>query len=296
MGCRMQAMVETEGPEFPGILKEVTSSFEDWEQSLSRFRSDSELCQLNGGYGSPTRVSDTLWEVFQTSLAAERLSGGLVSPLVLDALLAAGYDRSFDRMFSEDPRLALEAEPVCAPLADVSVDPVARTLTLPAGHRLDFGGVAKGWAAHQAAERLKAAGPSLVNAGGDIAVTGLRPGGDLWPIGIADPFDPSVHLEVLYLGRGGVATSGKDYRRWSRNGMPQHHIIDPRTGLPAESDVLSVTVIAATVIEAEAIAKFILISGSLTGLERLNSDPDLAGLIVLENGQCLYSRALEYFL
>ena len=119
---------------------------------------------------------------------------------------------------------------------------------------------------------LRANGASLVDAGGDIAVSGLNSEGDAWPIGIEDPFQPDVNFEMLYLEDGGVATSGKDYRHWRQNGKLQHHIIDPATGLPAETDVLTATVIAPTVMKAEAIAKGIMISGSRDGLSWLDSD------------------------
>jgi thiamine biosynthesis lipoprotein len=199
-------------------------------------------------------------------------------------------------MFDGDLRPSFNAAPVTISLSDFAVHPETRCLTLPDGCRLDFGGVAKGWAAQQAAIRLAAAGPALVNAGGDIAITGLRPGGESWPVGVADPFRPSMHLEILHLEGGGVATSGKDYRRWTVNGQRQHHLIDPRTGLPAESDVLAATVIAPTVMIAEALAKLVLLSGSAAGLHLLDGDPALAGVIVLENGQCLYSRTAEDYL
>lgn len=280
----------------PRILRDVPAWFEEWEQSLSRFRSDSELCQLNIRDGQSIPVSRTLWDVYQASVEACLITDGLVSPLVLDALLHAGYDQSFERMSAGAPRFSLDDEAAPVSLADITTDVAACSICLPKGARLDFGGVAKGWAAHQAMERLKAAGPALVDAGGDIAVSGPRSNGEPWPIGVADPFHPDQHLEIIYLERGGVATSGKDYRHWTRGGIQQHHIIDPRTGLPAETDVLAATVIAPTVMEAEAIAKAVMISGSRAGLMRLEGDASLAGLLVLENGERLDSCNFRRFL
>lgn len=280
----------------PAALQNVPLWFEDWEQTLSRFRSDSELCQLNINDGRMVSVSQTLWDVFHASLEADRITGGLVNPLVYDALLHAGYDRSFDSILKNDPRFALDDVAVPVSLAEITTDAATRSICLPRGAHLDFGGVAKGWAAHQAMERLKAGGPALVNAGGDVAVSGLQADGERWSLDIVDPFRPGEYDGMLYVGKGGVATSGKDYRRWTRGGLPQHHIIDPRTGLPAETDVLTATVIAPTVMEAEAIAKMIVISGSQAGLDRLNSDASLSGLLILENGERLYSSNYrEYF-
>ena len=296
MASRMLAVVDSGASEPPEELQMVPSWFEEWEQVLSRFRSDSELCQLNINAGCEISVSQILWDVYQTSLEAEHLTNGLVTPLILQALIHAGYDRSFAMLFDCEPHSFLNYEAAQGSLNDIVANEGTRSITLPLRARLDFGGIAKGWAAHQAAQRLGKIGPALVDAGGDIAVTAPLSNGESWAIGVENPFNRESNLEVIHLHSGGVATSGKDYHRWMRNGATQHHIIDPRTGLPAETDVLTATVIAPTVMEAEAIAKFILISGSQIGLERLNGDDELAGLIVLENSQCLYSRSFGKYL
>lgn len=302
MGCRMLAIMGNDP--CPPILQNVPAWFEEWEQVLSRFRSNSELSQLNLRAGQPVSVSQTLWDVFQASLEAEALTRGLVNPLILDALVQAGYDRSFDALQADGSRFASTWLSTGFPdfevgvpfLSDIIADESTRSIYLPRGAHLDFGGVAKGWAAHQAMERLKVAGPALVSAGGDIAVSGLRLDGEAWPVDVEDPFHAGAYLETLYLEDGGVATSGKDYRNWTRNGVPQHHIIDPRTGVPAETDILTATVIAPMAMEAEAMAKAVMISGSQAGLAWLDGDQRLAGLLVLENGQLLYSRNLEKYL
>jgi thiamine biosynthesis lipoprotein len=290
MGSQMLAIVE--GESRPSILAQVPIWFEEWEGALSRFRSDSELSRLNLNAGYPVRVSQALWDVFQASLEAERVTNGLVNPLILDALIYAGYGQSFDLIFTDPYDNYPDLEAGIPSLDQIIADASTRTIFLPKGMHLDFGGVAKGWAAQQAVERLKQAGPALVNAGGDIALSGPRLNGDAWSIGVADPFQTDVHLEFLYLDHGGVATSGRDYHRWMRAGRPQHHIIDPRNGLPAETDILTATVIAQTVTEAEAAAKAVMISGSQTGMAWLDGREGLAGLLVLDTGEKLYSQNL----
>jgi thiamine biosynthesis lipoprotein len=93
-----------------------------------------------------------------------------------------------------------------------------------------------------------------------------------------------------------VATSGTDYRRWKKDGAWQHHIIDPRTGHPATSDVLSATVVAPSVVDAEVAAKTVLISGSLDGLRWLEDHPSYAGLLVLADGRRLLSSRIKAYL
>ena len=293
MGSKMLAVVD--GENRPASLENVPLWFEDYEKSLSRFRLDSELVRLNLHAGQPVKVSQTLWDVFQAAVEAENKSGGLINPLILNALISAGYDKTFDKL-PEYSLVALEDRIQFIPsLADVITDETTRTICIPEGAQLDFGGIAKGWAAHQAMERLNLDGPALVNAGGDIAISGLNSDGKPWPIGIEDPFNPGTDFDLLYIEKGGIATSGRDYRHWMLNGRHQHHIIDPGTGRPADTDIITSTVIAPTVMEAETIAKAILISGSERGLSWLDNDETLAGLLVLENGQCIESQNLQKY-
>jgi thiamine biosynthesis lipoprotein len=301
MGCQMLAALDHPSERADNWLNTVPSWFEAWEQSLSRFRRDSELSQLNCLSGSPQRISLTLWKVLQEALQAERISGGLVTPLLLNALESAGYDTSFEEMV---PSVVAGTNLIVAQtqlqtsmrIADINCSAATREVCLPAGSRLDFGGIAKGWAAHQAMKRLSVYGPALVDAGGDIAISGSRRDGSLWPVAVADPLRQKDHLGILMLGKKGVATSGKDYRRWQQNSRWQHHIIDPRTGLPAETDLLSVTVVAQDVSQAEAAAKTVLILGSDEGLEWLNTQPTMDGILVLEDGRQLKSFQIKEYL
>ena len=294
MGCQMLAIAEQDSEDAPGILAQVPDWFEEWEQVLSRFRHDSELSRLNRTADQSISVSQTLWDVFQASLDADQATGGLVTPTVLEAVELAGYDRSFDDMLGGLSYIGLWAE--IHPLSMVLYDEERHTICLPPDIRLDFGGVAKGWAAYHAAERLKVSGPALMNAGGDIAISGPRLDGEAWLVGISNPFEPEIDMVSLHLHGGGVATSGKDRRRWMQGTILNHHIIDPRTGQPAVTDILTATVIAPTVMEAEAAAKAVFLLGSRAGLDWLEADTGLAGLFVLDSGQVIVSQRAEEYL
>jgi thiamine biosynthesis lipoprotein len=304
MGSKILAVLDADEP--APLFDDVPAWFEEWEQILSRFRLDSELSRLNATAGVAQEVSDCLWQVLQVALEAEDLTDGLVNPLVLEALVQAGYDRSFDLIeaglpSSGDYSTALagyeqQGAHALPPLSSLVVDRSRRAVCIPYRRGLDFGGVAKGWAAMQAARRLSAVGPALVSAGGDVALSGPRRSGEPWRIGVEDPAQRDRYLEILYLERGGVATSGRDHRHWRRDGIFQHHIIDPRTKRPAETDIVAVTVIAGSVTRAEALAKAVLIAGSRAGLERLEAEPDAEAVLVLETGRLMYSRNIEMYL
>lgn len=294
MGCQILAAVDTASGHPARLLELVPDWFERWEAALSRFRPDSELNQINRQPGVQTPVSKTLWGVLQAARTAESQSEGLVTPIVLDAMIAAGYTTSFDRLEqAEAPPSSTKAVPPTFSLQDVAFEPKKYSLRLPVGMRLDLGGVAKGWAAQQAMRRLEKDGPALVDAGGDIAVSGPKAGGQPWLVGIDDPRHEGESLGTLRLGRCGVATSGRDRRRWQQNGRWKHHIIDPRTGEPALTDVLTATVIAPNVMEAETAAKVVFILGSRDGLDWLEHRAGFSGLVVSEDGAVFTSGALR---
>lgn len=298
MGCQVRAVLDTPDPQAVKVLRDVPGWFAAWEQRFSRFRPDSELSEVNRRAGHAVEVSQAFGEVFELSRQAAAWTGGLVTPTVHDALLTAGYRRSFEDLSFEGP--GAPAPEVVPGLEAVEWDPARRILKLPAGLHLDFGGSAKGWAAEQAMNRLQAFGDALVDAGGDIALSPLSPAGetrpvsswrrDPWPVGVAKPFEaPPALITTLALWGGGVATSGQDRRRWKQDGAWQHHLIDPRSGYPAVTDVITATVVAPRLAQAEAAAKCVLLSGSQAGLAWLAQNPGLAALLVLDDGRIVSS-------
>ncbi|NOH01004.1 MAG: hypothetical protein HND47_03005 [Chloroflexi bacterium] len=101
---------------------------------------------------------------------------------------------------------------------------------------------------------------------------------------------------ALHVKRGGVASSGRDRRNWRRNGLPLHHIINPNTGLPVETDILRVTAVAPTVMEAETAAKTAFILGGEEGLAWIESRPAFAVLMIMESGEVFISRSMQEYL
>jgi thiamine biosynthesis lipoprotein len=298
MGAEMLVCVDN-GSDIPPVeFANVPIWFEEWEQVLSRFRVDSELTRLNRTSNWLVPVSETLWQVFQSALSAEKYTNGLVTPTIARAVVEAGYDRDFNLFANQilSPH-QFETQTVRS-LASVSWDESTRSINLPEDVELDFGGIAKGWAAEQVVRRLKHHGSALMNCGGDIYMSGPLLDGSPWEIGIHRPFDRSSgYIGMMYFRQPcGVATSATDRRRWMQGELLRHHIINPHTGQSADSDVVSATIVAATAVEAESAAKSVLIRGSEEGLPWLESDPALAGLIMLENGNILYSQRIDQYL
>jgi thiamine biosynthesis lipoprotein len=258
----------------------VRDLFAEWEQALSRFISDSELSRLNATTGTPVAVSDLLYNVLAIALTAARATEGVYDPAMLEQLEKIGYDRTFDDIQPTDFDLIIPGEPG-GRWRGIKVNPIYREVTLPAGIKLDFGGIAKGMAVDAALEGLREHGisPALVNAGGDLAVSSLPPAGNSWLIAVPG----RERYWSLPLHHGAVATSGIARRNWRQGNILRHHLLDPRTGLPAQSDLWSVTVVADRCEQAEVAAKVAFILGSRQGANFLRKH-HIAGLLVHEDG------------
>ncbi len=258
----------------------VRSLFSEWEQALSRFLPESELSQLNQKAGTPVTASNLLYDVLATALTAARATEGVYDPALLEQLEQLGYDRTFDDLPANRFEPIIPGEPG-GRWRGIKIDPIRRQVTLPAGIKLDFGGIAKGMAVDAALENLYQSGIStaLVNAGGDLSVLGLPPTGEQWIVAIPG----QKQYWTIPLHHGAIATSGIAHRHWRQGNILRHHILDPRTGLPAASDLWSVTVVADRCEQAEVAAKVAFILGSKSGADFLRKH-HIAGLLVHKDG------------
>jgi thiamine biosynthesis lipoprotein len=230
----------------------------------SRFRPDSELGWLNDAGGGLFMLGDGLAEAVGVALAAARWTGGLTDPTVGAALVSLGYDRDFTAISqgSEPP-----GAPVPAPgWPLVRLD--GPLLRLPPGILLDLGATAKGVGSDRAVRAVMSTtgheGGVLVSLGGDIAVAGTPPR-DGWPVAVAEEPDQagSSHpSQLVRMAAGAVATSSVSCRRWRRGGAVLHHIVDPRTGRPADGPWRTVTVAAATCADANAASTAAIVAGA----------------------------------
>jgi thiamine biosynthesis lipoprotein len=157
---------------------------------------------------------------------------------------------------------------------------------------IDLGGIGKGWCVDAAAGLLKPdVADFLVNAGGDLVVSGDGPNGDGWTAAIEDPTDAARTLAVLQLGTESCATSSTGRRQWIKGGEQAHHLIDPRTGRPAAGGLRSVTVIADTTMIAEVWSKALLIAGRDV-IAQFCTQRDLAAYWMTTDGETGYSPAM----
>ena len=266
-------------------VEAVVSLFSAWESVLSRFRPESELSRLNAAAGREVPVSPLLLSVAETAIRAARATDGLFDPTLLGAMIAAGYDRTFEALPRVGPADAGRDPATTGGWRTLRVDVVRGTVTLPAGVGIDVGGIAKGMAVDAAIDLLAAAdaSPCAVDAGGDLAVRGLPAQRLSWPVSLELP---DGGARVLEIAAGALATSGIGRRNWVRGAELRHHLIDPRTGRPAGGDGWSATVAAPTVAQAEVAAKVVFMLGPAAGA-RFLLERGLTGLYVRRDGRQL---------
>ncbi|MEA2646665.1 MAG: FAD:protein transferase [Chloroflexota bacterium] len=280
----------------PTIVDRLEGMLRLWvdrvEAVASRFREDSDISRANAAAGSPVAVSRELLRAVDAACRMADATLGLCDPTVGNAVIGAGYDRSFELVEAAGPGPRQPPRPGGA-WRRVVVDHGTATLTVPEGCRRGLGGSAQGWAVDSFLARLRLgilyANPDLgvcVSAGGDLAVAG-RPPGAGWTVTVQERLDgDDPDAEDLLLTRGAMATSGATARRWGSGVSAGHHVVDPRTGTPGRSCWRLVTVFSSSCLVADtaATAAWLLAEDAPHWL----AEQGLAARLVHEGGRAVY--------
>jgi FAD:protein FMN transferase len=261
-------------PDADEAVSAARRTLDMWDDRFSRFDPGSELSLLNARAGSHVGIPITheMTSAIAIAISAARATDGLFDPLLGRRMVELGYDRTYEQL--GDIGAVPPSEWVAGRWRKIDLDSVARTVRLPHGTALDLGGLAKGMAVDDALTVVAAAaGFAAVSLGGDLAVHGVPPDRTEWIIALEAPGTPSVGLRS-----GGLATSSVRRRRWTGGGVPRHHLLDPRTGLPAATGLVQVSVAAASCAQAEVAAKASLLLG-LEGGSKFLRDHQLTGVL-----------------
>ncbi len=260
------------------LANHVATLFAETEQRFSRFRHDSELARLNRAT-EPVIVSRELMELLLVARHHVALTGGLFDPSIGAALHAAGYDRSFspgalDRATPVPPAAHTE-------FTELVLDEHTRRVCRPPHMHIDLGGFLKGRTVDRAATLTPTV--AMIEAGGDAVVRGGGIDDRGWLVEIEDPMHPDRSVLTLRLRDRAVATSATNRRRWRTGDGTAHHLIDPRTGTSAVSDLAQVTAVAPTAERADVLAKVAFLVGADDGARLLDA-PDLGGVLIGRDG------------
>ena len=260
MGSDGHIIVASDQPDLPDLAR---VRVDDLERRWSRFDPTSDVSELNRHPGHWVDVCPETVELVRRSVEAYRMSGGSFDPTVAGDVIRAGYDRSFPDLADRSSGGHSAWTTGCD-----QIEIADRAVRLPTGTGFDPGGIGKGLAADIVVSDLLRAGADgvCVNLGGDLRVAGVTPAGGGWTIAIETPEGGRNPIAVVGLADGAAATSSTLRRRWVADGENRHHLIDPFTGRPSETDLVSATVIASRAWEAEVLATAVLLRGSQRGL------------------------------
>lgn len=235
-----------------GTQKLIDDSWQllhECENLWSRFLATSELTQLNQAEGEPVIVSSHTLRLLREMIDGYRLTEGSYNPTLLLDLIKTGYSASAVNSQLAPP-LPQSAQ---SPGDLLGIEFFSDRVRLPLGTVLDPGGIGKGLAADIVSEFAITSGASgvMVEVGGDIVVRGTAPDGVCWNLGIEDPFDAMQKIGVIRINSGAVATSSQRKKRFGN----KHHLLNTVTRSSADTEVQTVTVLAATGAQAEVLTK-----------------------------------------
>ncbi len=272
------------------------------EELINYYSPDSELSAVNRSSGKkPVKVSKDTIDMIRRALEISEFTGGAFNPAIGPVIKLWGFSKDE----SERRVPAKDAVSNALDLVDykkVKIDMAGSEIFLEEeGMELDLGGIAKGYAADKAVEVLRSKGikAALVAIAGDIRGYGSRPDGQPWRVGVQNPRPKAEKsgpgediLTALYLEDEAVSTSGDYERFFTEDGKRYHHIIDPRTGFPAESQTISVSVIAPQGYMTDGISTGVFVLGSSRGIELLGS-MGLEGIIVDADRRIYITKGLK---
>ncbi|KAA8784762.1 thiamine biosynthesis lipoprotein [Paenibacillus sp. 4624] len=302
----VQLLADREQAEHAASL--VKNWFETQEQRFSRFVADSELTRLNESHGWIS-VSAAMDEVLSLAYGYIGQTEGIFQPSIMKALRSSGYDVSFEKIQqrpSQRPLVERLISTIKSEAAGMSEEPFdysrpswiqregSRMVHLDPGTELDLGGIVKGWAVERIADWLQKRmniPAGMINAGGDIQVWGTTDHPH-WTLDVTNPSPQTQNvLGAVRLQRGAVATSGVTRRQWQDNkGNRAHHLIDPRTMKPADTDILQCTVVGQHASQCEIIAKTVSILGSAEAVNWLNRHYDRHDVLWITGQGNVYFR------
>lgn len=286
---RFETVAGTKGDQ---IADKVYSEIGRLEKLFSRSLPDSDVSRLNAQAGlNPVSVNPDVLFVAEQAVYYGEISGGAFDPTIAPLIDLWGF-------LGQEYRLP-EKEEIKEVISLVDyrmliVDSERNELYLPdQSMALELGGIAKGYIVDRALAILKEAGikTAFVNAGGDIGLIGSRPDGTPWRIGVRHPRDQNKVIAVLQSKDGAVVTSGDYERSFEAGGESYHHILDPKSGMPAAL-LASVTIVAETAIAADALSTTVFVLGPDEGLALIERLPGVEGVLITPDLEIIISSGL----
>lgn len=273
-----------------GLMDEIWAACARYEQLLSKTIDASDVSRINNAMGQTVTVDPETWEILRRAKEISAQTGGAFSITIAPVTALWSFTDTVTNMVPTD-----EARLKMLPLVDDQKIALGEnnTVTLPAGMEIDLGGIAKGYIADKVADIIREkAYAGIVSLGGNVYTVGKKPDGSAFSVGIKDPHNPAASKAIIYTGDGTVVTSGTYERGFSFGGVRYHHILDPETGWPSQSDLVSATFVMDSSMTADALATACIVIGSEKSLA-LAKELQLDAMFIDKDGQAFFTEGFE---
>lgn len=273
-------------------LEKATDTINELDALLSTGNKNSEIYKLNKtGEGT---LSDTAFYLLNRSLEINKITDGAFNPTVYPLMELWGFTTKKYNVPSEDKINSL------LPLTDVSninIDQTNKMVKFDTqGMEIDFGGIAKGFTSAKIMDIFRQNGitSGMVSLGGNVQVLGKKPDGSLWRVAVQDPNSDDDYLGVLETSDKAIITSGGYERYFEKNGKTYHHILDPKTGSPADSDLTSVTIVSSDGTLADGYSTSLFVMGLDKSIDfwRKNAN-DFDAILYTKNGELYVTEGIS---
>ena len=273
-----------------GLMDEIWAACARYEQLLSKTIDASDVSRINNAMGQTVTVDPETWEILRRAKEISAQTGGAFSITIAPVTALWSFTDTVTNMVPTD-----EARLKMLPLVDDQKIALGEnnTVTLPAGMEIDLGGIAKGYIADKVADIIREkAYAGIVSLGGNVYTVGKKPDGSAFSVGIKDPHNPMLSKAIIYTGDCTVVTSGTYERGFSFGGVRYHHILDPKTGWPSQSDLVSATFVMDSSMTADALATACIVIGSEKSLA-LAKELQLDAMFIDKDGQAFFTEGFE---
>lgn len=265
------------------LLKEAFELCGQLEQTLSKSAQGSDVWRVNHANGTPVSVSDVTAYLIDIAESYYNLSGGLFD-------ITCGAETALWDFHAAEPSIPSEAQRAEAVnlTGFTAMQRLGNTVILPPGMQLELGGIAKGYIADRLRVLLTARGAenAIINLGGNVVTIGDNSGG-MWRIGVKSPFSDTGYSCIINVGARSVVTSGIYERCFEADGVTYHHILDPRTAMPADTDIAGVTIISESSVDGDALSTVCLLLGSEKAAELIYQTDNTEAVIILRDGSII---------
>lgn len=278
------------GDKREAALKAASEKINALDAQLSTTKSDSEVSKLNDSAGSFVQVSDVVLTQLKTALMVSERSGGAYDITILPLMKLWGFDTDKAHV---PPAAEIDASKVLIDYKKIELS--GASVKLRQGTSLTLASIAKGYTSQTLIDMFRSMGvkSAVVSLGGNVQTLGNKPDGSKWRVGIQDPKNTSSFVGVLETGETAVVTSGGYQRFFDENGKRYHHILDPKTGYPAENGLISVSIICPDGTLADALSTTLFVLGKDRAVEYWQSNSGFEMVLVTDDGKVTATYGLK---